>query len=371
MDVSHEPRYLSHSTSLVLDLLRLSSALVVLLFHAYLIWLPSTNSYADIPPKLAHMAVILFFVLSGFVIALTTTNNNRGGLQYAQARFSRLYSVVLPALLITAIVQYIIGIVNISALSEYLRGPSFPRYIISALFLNEIWFFSAAPALNQPIWSLGFEFWYYVIFGLWFFRHGNDWKSLILLLLACLVAGPKILLMMPVWLIGYAAYRLPRWQLGNYRWIFIFFAFIILVTSLLTLPPYPFKIGIKPLFFAGQFLTDWCLGLLVGIIFWLLPVLNKPVKPLSFVTQFRKVADLTFSIYLIQSPLLILCKTMFNFHMGDIIQFVEVCIIVTIGTSMIGLILERQRPIWNKLISWSLGIIVNSGVFIKMKKRFW
>ena len=46
-------------------------------------------------------AVVVFFVLSGFVIAYVTDTREQTARAYAVSRFSRVYSVIIPALLLT------------------------------------------------------------------------------------------------------------------------------------------------------------------------------------------------------------------------------------------------------------------------------
>ena len=70
--------YLSKSTSLILDILRLSAALTVAFFHCFLLMFTKNNSTISFFSDLAHFSVIIFFVLSGYLIGYTTTNNNRG-----------------------------------------------------------------------------------------------------------------------------------------------------------------------------------------------------------------------------------------------------------------------------------------------------
>ena len=198
--------FITGKSSLFLDAMRLGAALTVLYIHAADQWLPSKIHDPSKAGNVAHMAVVVFFVLSGFVISYTTHTNNRGTTQYAFARLSRLCSVVIPALLVAILAEELIKISKPELAVGFLRGISLPRYLISATFLNEIWFFSAAPPINLPLWSLSFEFWYYVIFGLWFYKRAGI-KGYAYPIIACLIAGPKILLLMPVWLMGCLAYN--------------------------------------------------------------------------------------------------------------------------------------------------------------------
>src|ERR1700679_1574732 len=82
----------------VLYILRIGAAFTVLYIHAFDRWFPSLAHAQDKPGEPSHAAVIIFFVLSGYVIAHTTISKNRGAMQYAQARLTRLSSVVIPAL---------------------------------------------------------------------------------------------------------------------------------------------------------------------------------------------------------------------------------------------------------------------------------
>ena len=95
---------LSSGLSLYLDLFRFFMALVVLLSHA------SSKAYTDGLTWRAYPfsqpAVLGFFVLSGFVIAYVTARRERDGLSFTISRIARLYSVVIPALLLTATLPY-------------------------------------------------------------------------------------------------------------------------------------------------------------------------------------------------------------------------------------------------------------------------
>jgi peptidoglycan/LPS O-acetylase OafA/YrhL len=359
------PRSISGSSSILLDAMRLSAALTVVIDHAHNMWFPAFTHRPTEPGNVAHCAVIVFFVLSGFVIAHTTTSNNRGPVHYAQARLSRLYSIVLPALLFSAIAELIV--VNIDPLlkAEFTRGASLPRYLLTASFLNEIWIFSAAPPINGPLWSLSYEFWYYAIFGLWFFRKGG-WKSFLLPVAGCLIAGPKILLLMPVWLSGFVAYRLPAPK--NFRpaisWLLIAVSLGIAAIAGANLMPYPLPIGHSPFFFANQFLTDWVIGIFIAIALWLLPSGKTTAVSSKGVKGFRKVADLTFSIYVLHNPLLALWRAVFGQNMYDQGQLIIALVTVLIFAVIIGLFLESQRMVWVHFFKWLLN--TNKTRLIKM-----
>ena len=352
-----KPRIIIGNSSIFLDALRICAALTVLYIHAHDRWFPALAHPEDQPGEPSHAAVVIFFVLSGFVIAHTTISKNRGGMQYAQARLSRLCSVVLPALVLTGIIQVVLKYIDPVLLASYSRGFSGVRYLLSATFCNELWLFSSAPPLNGSLWSLSFEFWYYTIFGLWIFRRGG-WVSWLLPLAACLIAGPKILLMMPVWLSGYAAYSLPRPTIKPaVAWLLVLAGVGSTYFALGLIPSIPYKIGYKPLYYANQFATDWLIGLFVAFTLWILPTGNQQSTEHNWTGLFRQVADLTFPLYVLHFPLIILWRGIFGFEVNNGVQMWQALASVVVVSAIIGLILEKQRPLWSKFFKWALGNI--------------
>jgi len=341
---------LSKATSLILDVLRLSAALTVAFFHCFLLMFSKNNSTINFFSDLAHFSVIIFFVLSGYLIGYTTTNNNRGLKKYLTARFSRLYSVLIPVLIIMFIIEKLIGLINYNSILGISRGMTSLRYLMSGFFLNEIWFFSAAPPINAPLWSLSFEFWFYILFGLWFFRQKKNWVYTLLLILALLIAGPKILSLFPIWLFGMLAFKLPKLKIKGYSLII----YLILILSfsfviLFKMPALPFEIGTKPMYFAGQFIKDWVLGLLLGLFFWLLPLSNTKQESSTLVFKFRKLADLTYTIYLIHLPILYLIIQICTIDKINIFQFFIYSSLIILLSGSIGYFLESKRNFWNIL----------------------
>jgi peptidoglycan/LPS O-acetylase OafA/YrhL len=202
----------SRSLSVYLDLQRFLAALAVFLLHA------SFERFSGGLPVLwrfaifGNDAVMLFFVLSGFVIAHVATREAAGPRGYAAARLARLWSVCVPALLLTMLVDGI-GIrlaPQLYDFSWYEYSHPVGRTVASLLFANELWFWSLQPFSNTPYWSVGYEFWYYVLFGAWLFTRGQ--RRWLACGLVALVMGPKIMLLLPVWLAGVWAYRTPLAQ---------------------------------------------------------------------------------------------------------------------------------------------------------------
>jgi len=93
-----------------LDGLRGLAALAVMLFHFNYFFLPQARLTAIVPfVSRAYLAVDLFFLLSGFVMAhvygsLLASNWRVHAVQFARARFARLYPLFAVTTLAMAIV---------------------------------------------------------------------------------------------------------------------------------------------------------------------------------------------------------------------------------------------------------------------------
>ena len=203
--------------SIYLDLLRVLAALQVALYH--LGWLERTGLGQHWWNTWGHEAVVIFFVLSGFVIRHAVEVKDRDLAAFVASRMSRLYSVAIPALALTLICDAI----GYSLAPDLYRGAgiggSFGLYVtklaISLLMLNESWW-SVGFFTNTPYWSICYEIWYYLLFAAYIFTAGR--KRWVLLVALTLAAGPAILVMFPIWLMGVYAYT---WRRGTSwpRWL--------------------------------------------------------------------------------------------------------------------------------------------------------
>ena len=190
--------------SLVLDTLRILAATAVFLGHTNFPWFFGGG---EIGPNNGQDYVVIFFVLSGFVIAWSIDRKKELTFsQYTFDRLTRLWSVALPALIVGVALDFWGRSINLETYqhifaARYLEA----KILVSSVFMHESWFFSVRPGSNGPFWSLSYEFLYYMIFGSIMLLPSLKCK-LIGGLLWILIAGPKILLLFPCWLIGCLAY---------------------------------------------------------------------------------------------------------------------------------------------------------------------
>src|SRR5271166_1673163 len=187
--------------SIYLDLFRFNAALVVLVSHAFIDhlggdWLKMT--------RYGQEAVQGFFVLSGFVIAFVAATKEHDPVAFGAARLARLWSVLLPALLLTPFMDMIGHWFSPAPYEGWGDNMGFDNPLLrlsaAAVFMNELWLSSMSPLSNIPVWSLGFEAWYYALFGAFIFTRGH--QRIWLVGVFGLIAGPKILILMPSWILG-------------------------------------------------------------------------------------------------------------------------------------------------------------------------
>ena len=149
------------ATSIFLDAIRFGAACIVFLSHL------TSRDFNHVFPwiNLGHEAVVVFFVMSGFVIAYVAKTRENSCEQYVAARLGRLYSVVVPSILFTAIIDTVGRHIDSSWYHTIPNDHLILRLAINFFFMQQVWNFTVIPLSNGPFWSLSFEFWYYVIFG--------------------------------------------------------------------------------------------------------------------------------------------------------------------------------------------------------------
>lgn len=124
---------------------------------------------------LGHQSVMVFFVLSGFFVGGSVINRRFRFefFDYFIARLSRLWVVLIPALIFTAFIDLYISNNSPSLLagehhSILGSGPSgnysasLDTFLANLFFLQGI--YSPVFGSNGPLWSLANEFWYYMLF---------------------------------------------------------------------------------------------------------------------------------------------------------------------------------------------------------------
>lgn len=288
---------LSPAFSVYLDAFRFAAALGVVFVHlAQYGWISGSTGVGR--------SSMVLFVLSGFVITYTAHVKDRNLKDYAIARLTRLYSVVIPTLILSfALTLWLSSMAGTEL--PYQTKKFYIYFPLHMLFAGELWKLSEVPPALAPFWSLGYEAWYYVLFGCALFLKGPKRWVCVAFVLACM--GPKLWLLLPVWLSGTVLYKVH----GRFE-CRIAYAVAGWIGSILLLCLFKYVDGVDVLREVGRQLWPWK-GFLLGsaeryladYVVTLIVLINlffASKLPWSFLLQHRKVihklASLTFALYL-------------------------------------------------------------------------
>jgi len=340
-------------TSILLDIIRFTAAIFVFMDHFSQIRF-SGGSLSYFSP-FGHSAVIAFFVLSGYVIAFVADTKDKDIKTYCISRFARLYSVVLPVLIIVPILD-IIGI-NIN--ETMYEGKIHNSYFIIRLFANftflqEIWFSSIRYLSDGPLWSLGYELWYYVLFSFAIFLNG--YKRYLLIGAAVLLIGPKILLLMLPWILGVWIYYFHKTkELGKITARILFFSAPLLFYIFFKDQGDP----IVDLSFLGNFgyskyfLHDYSTAIILALFivsfkYADISLVNKLLRKNELLIRYF--ASTTFTVYLFHLPLLLFYGAVLNHDPSNIQDIVLLGLITFVTCLFIAQYTERKKYIFKKYI---------------------
>lgn len=259
-----------------------------------------------------HQAVMIFFVLSGFLVGGTVVKRADSGQwswrDYATTRMTRLWIVLLPALLLTAAWDNL-GIAitgssfyNGEMAATYNSGPApNPFQYNFATFLGNLTFLQTivVPTFgsNGPLWSLANEFWYYLLFPLMFCavatkgKVGVKFASAAIALAICYLLPTGLLTYGLIWLFGVGAFVLHNKVTisRSHRNILLALSGIFLVTALTLSRTNNFGVG------------DFVIGAAFAVM--LLP-LGQMRGAGAVVTKLSRMgAEFSYTLYLVHFPI--------------------------------------------------------------------
>jgi len=320
----------SDAFSSFLNLVRWLAAFLVVIGHArHLIFVEYDHVFAPnllikalyFLTSLGHQAVMVFFVISGFLVGgLTLRRWQSTGksdlLEYGAARFSRIYTALIPALILGAAVDFI-GLKFFNDSSLYTNSVSYQssmNYVVAdtlnvKTFLGNVLMMQGIIVdrlgSNAPLWSLANEWWYYSIFGLiaaGIFARGVSRLILVFsgLAIACLLPA-NILLWMMVWLLGVVASIWIRYNKGiphPLLGLTIFIGALVLTKISHKLP----WVGADGTLMQG-FATDFMFGAAFAIF---LVAASRTKTGMPFPRVQHALAEFSYTTYLFHFPLMVL-----------------------------------------------------------------
>ena len=342
---------MNRATSLYLDVIRPFAAFAVLLSHV------SDSNISGGQLRFMGVAggqaVDVFFVLSGFVIAHVCATREQTPRSYVISRAVRIYSVAIPTLILTAILDFIGRREDVATYMGPFQAFS-PGVITRSLtFLGEQWNAHRFPGSDGPYWSLGFEVWYYVAFGTFlFFPRRWRWIAVAAVLV---FIGPKVALMFPVWLMGVFAYRICKASPFSKRAGWILFTVPILLLagyealspsnlqafSTLTLAPHRLFMMAQDYFVAAIFSAHIIGFSTVSETF--APWLEKRAA------RIRWIAGGTFSLYLAHLPIMHILAASSPWPKTSRLTLVLLVICTPVLAYLFAEVSERRKDSWHHL----------------------
>jgi peptidoglycan/LPS O-acetylase OafA/YrhL len=166
---------LTKGNSVLLDLIRGISAQLVVVGHGISFFGIFTFLHEPNTPWMQNIAVLIFFLLSGFLITYSTINKiilikEYDFKHYLIDRVARIYTAFVPALLFVFFVDFLSKYLNPSVYN-YTNSYNFKTFL-GNLFMFQDFFkslylpnFITSFGSGRPFWTLAIEWWIYLWFG--------------------------------------------------------------------------------------------------------------------------------------------------------------------------------------------------------------
>lgn len=326
--------------SVHMDAIRGMAAVIVMLGHSRDLFFESLNTPAvtksslgpgtAVPPhitppqiSIGNEAVMIFFVLSGYLVGgsvLRAIQRSKfSWKEYLTKRVTRLWMVLLPALLLTIVLDNV-GLHIFTSPTNIYAGPAgqdlvIPhlRYVLTlpiiagnAVFLQNI--VVTTLGTNIALWSLSNEFWYYMIFPLvvlacWRASSLRVRISCALLAVALLYfIGRDEAILFPTWLLGALISLLPlRLSERTSKWSMVCLIVLLLpVMEVVRRMPVDIRVA------------QSCIALYFGLTLYV--VLNRSQKARAGIYSRAAtfLSDLSYPLYLVHLPILVLLCAAIN-----------------------------------------------------------
>lgn len=329
------------------------STVAVVLCHAYLIFLYPVYPTIMLPIYLlAHACVMALFALSGFLICQSACNNiQQNGRfiiqKYAVARINRivppLYFACAFLLLFYWLSPFVFATGNreFQIISETMSQANMSLSTESILgvlfFVNG--FITETPESNFAFWSLSFEAWFYILFGLLLLPNRKMGTILTLLCLIFLsTLNYVFLLYVCIWIAGAIAALLHNHQ---YRLTLKQIAMIITIITIVLMSTVYFGLIIfKNSLDAQKFLLaiygTW-IGFLLAIMLYFIST-----DRIRIWLPFQFVAPSSYTVYLLHFPVLLFLYGIIQPYIyGNHWLLILITVIVSILTITIGMMIGR------------------------------
>ena len=329
---------------------------------------------------LGHEAVMVFFVLSGFLISnsILKVLNNWSWKHYLINRLTRLSVVLIPAL----ILGLIIDLTGLYFFDYSFFPHNMDERINVEVFLGNLLYLQgfqvSVLGTNDPLWSLSYEFWYYLLFpailltitktkGLW-----TRFSYLIFTFICFFIVGKEVSFYFLVWLMGFVVLIFPAIKIES--------KVLIASTKIGSVLLFIITLGVSRLNLISLPLIE---DILVAISFSLLVYLTLHLQNVFNATSnlkewYRNSAEwlsgFSYTLYLIHFPILIFLFALFSkFGMEkaqpsvlSILSGIILCISISIVAYLFSLVTENKTKHIKELI---YALIASAGKSIAIGKK--
>ncbi|MDZ8225466.1 acyltransferase [Nostoc sp. ChiVER01] len=321
------PSIRNYRWSTHLDLLRGLASLLVFIGHTRILLF---IEYAEISNPsffikrlnsltvLGHQSVMIFFVLSGFFISTSVIKRIQqkqwSWVNYLVDRLTRLYIVLIPALLLSSFWDSL-GIKIFGTGQDSFYGEKFHNgHLATYKILENFTFKNALGTLafvqtifvdlfgsNKAVWSLAYEFWYYILFPsiiLLFFAKSLKARVLYACLASAilLMVSSEIRIYFLVWLMGaLVSISHPSKYLNNKN-VLKLLTFLSILILCITL--------ISERFIVRE-IADFSIGISTAIMIYFLVNNRSEIRQEGIYEKFSKgLAGCSYTLYLVHMPIL-------------------------------------------------------------------
>lgn len=170
-----QEKQLSTTNSVILDVIRVLAAQMVLFGHSFAYYKITIFKDTDYFCDIGSLGVVILFQLSGFlsILSLEKKSHDNDYLlkDYVIQRINRIYRGLIPALIFIFIIDLLN--MNLNA-GKYMfeSGFTIGNFIGNILMLHNHPFFNGKIlpfGSGRPLWTLGVEWWQYMLLGSVFF----------------------------------------------------------------------------------------------------------------------------------------------------------------------------------------------------------
>ena len=309
-----------------------------------------------------HEAVIVFFVMSGFLVGGGAVRAWRSGRwsasDYGIARLSRLWTVLIPVLVLGFVLDHA-GYAMAGPHSIYM-GPAGQEMVFAnqgsrmglgtllgnVVFVQKI--LSTPYGSNSPLLSLSYEFWFYVAFPfLMLLCVPPSTFRTRAVCLACLVAiglfvGQAIALYFLLWLIGVAVELAPRWMSRRVALTVASMGSVAFVVLLGVL--YKAKLALGT--------SDAIEALSCGLLCHAIAHLRGDVRRGRFAAAASGLAAMSYTLYLVHAPVIAFLANLlmpvwhpWPVNLSGGLRFLAVCAVVFLIAVGMYRLFERNTPV--------------------------